>query len=101
MKLENSSFSFREGAVYKGDLFEDAKLLSPALFNAMNFNKIELENVTFSKKSESPILNFNSGKFLFFEKLNLITGNDSKPFSIEKVKSVVKNRITVNGQLDQ
>jgi len=96
MKLENSSFSFREGAVYKGDLFEDAKLLSTALFNAINFDKIELKNVTFSKKSDSPILNFNSGKFLFLEKLNLITGKDSKPFLIEMVKNIRKNNIELN-----
>lgn len=96
MKLKNSSFSFREGAVYKGDLFEDAKLLSPALFNAMHFAKIELENVTFNKKSESPILNFNSGKSLGFKNVNLITGNETKAYSIKKVKNVKTENFKTN-----
>jgi len=96
MKVENSSFSFREGAEYKGDLFEDAKLLSPALFNAMNFDKIELGNVTLKKNSESPILNFNSGKSLVLKDVNFITVNDSQPFSIEKVEKVNNVNIRLN-----
>lgn len=98
MKLKNSSFSFREGAAYKGDLFEDAKLLSPALFNAMNFGEIELENITFNKKSESPILNFNSGKSLGLKNVNLITGNEVKSYSIENV-SIVKTKNTQTNSL--
>lgn len=99
MKLKNSSFSFREGATYKGDLFEDAKLLSPALFNAMHFGKIELENITFNKKSESPILNFNSGKSLGFKNINLITGTEAKLGLIDNVKIIKESHIFVNGQL--
>jgi hypothetical protein len=96
MRVENSSFSFREGATYKGDLFEDAKLLSSALFNAMNFSKIELENVTFNKKSESPILNFDSGKTLGLKNVNIITGNEVKPYSIEKVKDIKITNLKAN-----
>lgn len=87
MKLKNSSFVFREGTVYEGDKFEDAKLLSPALFNALNFGSIELENVTFSKNDKLPILNFNSGKSLIIKNVSLKTGNEVKPYSIEEVKS--------------
>lgn len=99
MKLKNSSFSFREGAVYNGDKFEDAKLLSPALFNAMNFGTIELGNVTFRKNDKLPILNFDSGKSLVLKNISLITENTVKPYSIDNVKTIKKGNISVNGQL--
>jgi len=92
LKVENSEFKFREGASYKGDLFEDAKLLSPALFNAMNFGKIELKNVTFHKKDESPILNCNNGNSLILEQINFFTGNNSSPYKIENLKEFKKKR---------
>jgi len=96
MTVENSLFSFREGVEYKGDSFEGVKLLSPALFNAMNFSQIELKNVTFRKNSAAPILNCNSGNFLNLEDVNFMTGNDTKPFSIENVKHVRKDKIKLN-----
>ena len=96
LNVENSSFEFREGSDYKGDKFEDAKLLSPALFNAMNFGQIELKNVILSKNTGSSILNCNTGKFLVFENVNFMTGNNSKPFSIEKVRNVRKVDIKLN-----
>lgn len=97
MKIEDSSFEFREGAGYKGDSFEGVKFLSPAFFNAMNFDRIELKNVTFSKNSEYPVFNCKSGNSLVFEKVNFATGNSHIPYFVEKVKKVDNDRVSVNG----
>ena len=98
MKVENSSFSFREGADYKGDFFEGEKLLSPALFNAKNFGQIKLKNVTLSKESKSPILNCKSGNLLTLEKVIFNTDSNSKPYSIERVKIVRKVDLSLNSK---
>jgi len=99
MKVENSSFSFREGAQYKGDLFEDAKLLSPALFNAMNFDKIELENINLSKYTNSPIIHCSSGNLLQLEQVSFVTGNNAVPYTIDNLKKLQKDRLFINGKL--
>jgi len=96
MKVENSSFGFREGAQYKGDLFEDSKLLSPDFFNALNFDKIELKNITLSKKTTSPILNCLSGNKLKLEQVRFVTDNNTVPIKIENLKKLQKNRIFIN-----
>jgi len=62
----------------------------------MNFGQIELKNVILSKNTGSSILNCNTGKFLVFENVNFMTGNNSKPFSIEKVRNVRKVDIKLN-----
>ena len=98
LSIENSSFGFREGAEYKGETFEGAKLLSPSLFNAMNFNRIVLQNVTLNKSGISPILNCNSGKSLILDDVNFITGNNSVPYSIENVKEIRKENLKFNNQ---
>jgi hypothetical protein len=61
LSVENSSFSFREGVDHKGDKFEGAKLLSPALFNATDFCQLVLRKVTFSKREITPLMNCKNG----------------------------------------
>jgi hypothetical protein len=87
LSVENSSFSFREGANYKGDLFEGAKLLSPALFNAANFDRIKLRKVTLSKKGTAPILNCNSGNSVTLDRVCFISDNSTEPYILGKIKN--------------
>ena len=98
LSIENSSFSFREGAEYKGDKFEGSKLLSPALFNAAHFEQITLRNVTLTKLGASPILNCKSGNLLTLDRVNFNPGNSSVPYSIENVAKIRKENIKFNNQ---
>ncbi len=98
MKIEDSSFEFREGTHYEGDMFEGVKLLSPAFFNAMNFDKIELINVTFNKKTNLPVINCKSGNLLKLEQVSFITGNSSFPYTIDKVNKLQEDRVFINGK---
>jgi len=98
MSIENSMFSFREGTEYRGELFEDAKLLSPAFFNAMNFNQIELKNITFNKKTSLPIINCISGNLLKMEQVNFVTGNNSFPYIVDKVNRLQEDSVFINGK---
>lgn len=99
MTVENSSFGFREGAEYKGDVFEDAKLLSPAFFNAMHFDQIELKNITLNKNTKSPVLNCNSGNLLKFEQISIETADNGVPVIFENINKFQKNRVNMNGKL--
>jgi len=90
LNIENSSFVFREGADYKGETFEGAKLLSPALFNAMSFDEIKLRKVTLSKKGTTPILNCNSGNSIILDKVKFENPFNTLPYIIENVKQVTK-----------
>ncbi len=96
LSVYNSSFAFREGAEYKGETFEGAKLLSPALFNATDFGQIQLRKVTLSKKGTALILNCNSGNLLILDQVNFTTGASSIPYSIEKVKDVRTKNVQTN-----
>lgn len=98
MRIEDSSFEFREGAHYEGDMFEGVKFLSPAFFNAMNFDKIELINVTFNKKNNLPVINCKSGNLLKMEQVNFITGNSAFPYTIDKVNKLKEDRVFINGK---
>lgn len=86
LKVDNSSFTFREVADYAGGKFEGAALHSPALFNATNFDKIELNNVTFKKDTSEPILNCFSGISLTFENVNFKNSRKASPFLVEDVE---------------
>jgi len=89
LNVENSSFVFREGADYKGETFEGAKLLSPALFNAANFDQIKLRQVTLSKKGITPILNCNSGNSVILEQVSFISDNASEPYTCNKIRNMI------------
>jgi len=96
MYIANSSFGFREGAENKADTFEGVKLISTAFFNAVNFNKIELREVTMVRNGPYPVHNCTSGNSLILEKIIFITGNSSIPYSIVKIKEVRKENIKLN-----
>lgn len=98
LKLEviNSFFSFREGAVYKGNIFEDVKLLSPAFFNATLFDAIKLQNVTFAKKGTEPILNILSGNSVLLDRVNFVTGETVVPYFLQNVNEFQNKRILLN-----
>ncbi|MEI8113296.1 MAG: glycosyl hydrolase family 28-related protein [Bacteroidia bacterium] len=83
--VKNSSFSFREGADYKGEKFEGAKLLSPALFNASSFDRIELRKVTFSKRGAAPVMKCIFGNSTSLDRVSFISNNPSEPFKLEKI----------------
>ena len=87
LKLENSSFTFREGADYKGETFEGAKLLSSGLFNAKSFGQIKLRKVTLTKPGSAPLMNCYSGNSLVLDQVNFISDNPSEPYLFDKIKN--------------
>ncbi len=92
LSVENSSFSFREGADYIGESFEGVKLLSAALFNAMSFDQIKLRKVTFSKRTTATLLNCNSGNSLILDRVEFVSDSSSKPYKCDKINNVnIKN----------
>jgi hypothetical protein len=91
----NSSFSFREGSVQNPDIFEGVKLFTTSFFNATNFNKVELHEVTLEKKGTFPVLNCSSGNTLYLKKVEFKTGNSSIPYLLEKIKEVKKEKIVL------
>lgn len=94
MKVENSSFTFREGTEYKGETFEGAKLISSSLFNASNFDKISLSRVSMSKNGTTPILNCSSGNSILLERVSILSDNQAEPFTFSEIrnKSLSKNK---------
>lgn len=94
MKVENSSYSFREGADYKGETFEGANLISSSLFNACNFDIISLNRVSLSKSGTIPVLNCSSGNSIILERVIIISGSHAEPFTFSEIrnKSLNKNK---------
>lgn len=92
LSMENSSFSFREGANYTGGKFEGSKLLSSALFNAANFDRLLLRNVTLKKNEDAVLLNCTSGNSLVLDRVTFNTGGSSLPYKIEMIKEFKKRR---------
>ena len=95
LNVQNSLFSFREGAV-NSSAFEGAKILSPALFNAYNFDQVTLEKVIFEKKDSKPLLNFISGNALTLDRVSFITGSSSIPYNLDKIGEVKKEKLKLN-----
>lgn len=93
LSVRNSSFSFREGSVYKAEKFEGARIASNAFFHAYNFNQIRLLNVTLEKKNAMPILYFNTGNKLILNHNNLITGKTLMPYAFDHVNNVKKHKM--------
>jgi hypothetical protein len=86
--VKNSSFSFREGFDYSKTQFEGIKILSPALFNATNFDTITLHDVSFNKLGSSPLMLCKSGNVLTLECVNFNNGNKIIPYAFENVKKI-------------
>jgi hypothetical protein len=94
--IDNSSFIFREGTEQNSDIFEGVKLFTTSFFNATNFNKVDLLEVTFKKKGINPVLNCSSGNSIFFKKVEFKTGNSSIPYLLEKITEVRKEDMKLN-----
>jgi len=95
LNVQNSLFSFREGAVSPG-AFEGAKIASPALFNAYNFDQLTLQKVIFEKKDVKPVLNFISGNALILDRVSFITGSSSIPYHLDKIGNLKKEKLKLN-----
>jgi hypothetical protein len=96
LSLKNSSFSFREGFDYSKTQFEGIRFLSPALFNAANFNTVTLQNVSLNKLGTSPIMNCKSGNVLTLKSVNFNNGNKTIPYAFENIKKIQKVNIKQN-----
>lgn len=88
MHVENSSFSFREGTVYKGESFEGARLISASLFNASNFGKIELSNITLTKSGTIPVLNCTSGNSILLKRVRFKSDSKPQPYSLREIGDI-------------
>lgn len=96
MRIQNSSFSFKEGAAFDAGTFEGAKLQPTSFFTASNFNRIELSGVTIEKSGTDPVLNCASGNTLVLERMDFDTGNRSIPWLLDKIKEVKMNDLIFN-----
>lgn len=92
LDVQNSVFSFREGAV-DANSFEGAKLASPALFNANKFDQIKLQQVIFEKEDTKPVVNFISGNTLHLDRVSFITGSSAIPYNFDKIGEVKKEKL--------
>ena len=93
LSIQNATFSFREGAIYKPDLFEGVKMQSTAFFSATNFNLIKLKKVTIQKKEALPIFDCKYGNSLILKSTVFITNQSSITYSILGVKKVNKGSL--------
>jgi hypothetical protein len=96
LQIENSSFSYRKGAQYSPTTFDGVKIQSLIFFNAINFNSIKLQNVTFQKMGNDPLVSCNSGNSISLENVSFVTGESAMPYSFEKVSQVEKADLKLN-----
>ncbi len=96
LNVQNSQFSFREGADYDAKAFEGAALTSPALFNASNFDKIILSDVILEKKGSKPVLISNSGNNFTLDQVTFNTGSSALPYKFNNVSKVKKDKLKVD-----
>ena len=96
LHVQNSSFSFREGTVYNANNFEVAKITSPDLFNASNFDHVKRQKVVFEMKDSRPVLNFIPGSTLILDRVSFITGSSSAPYNVDKIGDVKKVKLKLN-----
>ncbi len=92
LEVQNSLFSFREGITYDALAFEGAKIISPALFNATNFDQIKLMNVIFEKKSDVPVLNCTEGNAVTLDKVTFNTGSNTRPYNFDEIGELKKDK---------
>ena len=90
LTIQNSSFSFREGASPLPDPFEGLPFQSQAFFNARHFNTIKIQKVTFDKKGTDVIFTCNSGNALQLKHAKFITDESGIPYLIQGVKKTNK-----------
>lgn len=103
LSVENSSFSFREGALYSDSIyFEGIEIQSPALINASNFNLLKFKKVILEKHGNTPLMNCNSGNKLILYEVNFMDGGNSNPLSVKNIKEIKKEKVkSESGELSQ
>jgi hypothetical protein len=88
--VNNSSFSFRKGALVEDLKFEDVEVRSSAFFGVKNFNALEFHNVMLEYVNGAKSLTCNSGNSLVLDKVKYLPESNKKPLLIENVKVVKK-----------
>lgn len=88
LTIQNSTFSFREGATKIPSEYEGAENLPTVFFNATNFNSITIGNSTFIKKDTSAIFYASSGNSLVVEKTELKNNSADKPYQLVQIENV-------------
>lgn len=103
LSVENSSFSFREGASYNDSIyFEGVQIQSSALVNASNFNEVKFKKVTLEKQDNTPLMNCDSGNTLILDEVNFIGVGNSNPISVKNIKEIKKEKLkSGSGELSQ
>ena len=94
LKVKNSTFSFRNGAVYTDFTFEGSNTDSPSFFYVRNFKKIFLQQITLNNSGANSTLEAVNGKSLLLKDTSFNL-NCSKPYNIKSVKSVIEKDIKV------
>ena len=94
LSVENSSFSFREDALYNDSIyFEGVQIQSPAMVNASNFNRIQFIKVTLEKQGNDPVMNCSSGNMLILDEVSFIGGGNPYPLLVKNVKEIKKEKL--------
>jgi len=96
LTISNSSFASREGTFQDLETFEGAKFKNTSFFDAVNFGKIGLQNVIFTKKTTQPILNCCKGNTMIADHVTFNTGNNSIPFTLKKINAIKKKNLKLN-----
>jgi len=77
MEVRHSEFSFRECSQDIVRVFEGAEILSPAIVNLANFNKIVFKEVTFRKEGDFPFFIAENGNVIILKETQFFP--DCKP----------------------
>jgi hypothetical protein len=87
LKVKNSTFSFRNGAVFKDVMFEGSNTGSSSFFYVKNFNKILLNNTTLNNSRSNSILNYSNGNSVILKAV-ILNSNKIESFNVKNVKAV-------------
>lgn len=96
LKVVNSSFSFREGAVFTDTIFEGSGTNSNSFIYARNFNSLHFQNVTINNFGSNQTFEANSGKAVCFKKVKF-NSTSSEPYKLTNIPktTIRRTRITV------
>ncbi|WP_162946198.1 glycoside hydrolase family 28 protein [Chitinophaga barathri] len=99
LEISGSQFRFRERAGSAPGSFEGAKLSSTGFFNARNFSKISLTNITLERLDHQPLLQMSEGKEVILNNVRFVTGRDnSAPYRLTGISGVTKSGLQLNGE---
>ncbi len=94
LKVKNSVFSFRNGAVYSESMFEGSNTDSPSFLYFRNFNRILLHKVILNNSGANSTLDVVNGKSLLLKDTSFNL-NCSEPYSIKSVNSVIERDVKI------